>query len=282
MKNAFSGVYTCFIQLSFSFVREITFTNGEELTEEGKPFLILFHKKEDTASLDTYKRVAENDLAPTQRDKLTILHADCDQFAHPLWHLGKSTNSCPIIAIDSFKHMYTFNNYDDIHTEGKLLQFCEDLHSGKLHREFHNGPDKVEPAQIEDKTGQGNDDEKINVPEIDPKNLKVETKVKEKLGDYRHRTVLCPINTIRYEIFVNNPLPRVEVQKVEPGQDPNKAPVKVTEEKVLVDKESGNIISTTLPPAAGFKKVEKKIPESQFVKLKPSELKYSIPDKDEL
>lgn len=26
-------------------VREITFSNGEELTEEGLPFMILFHKK---------------------------------------------------------------------------------------------------------------------------------------------------------------------------------------------------------------------------------------------
>ena len=35
-------------------VREITFMNGEELTEEGLPFLILFHKKEDTKSLKAY------------------------------------------------------------------------------------------------------------------------------------------------------------------------------------------------------------------------------------
>ena len=35
-------------------VREITFANGEELTEEGLPFLILFHKKDDTQSLEYY------------------------------------------------------------------------------------------------------------------------------------------------------------------------------------------------------------------------------------
>ena len=35
-------------------VREITFQNGEELTEEGLPFLILFHKMEDTDSLKTF------------------------------------------------------------------------------------------------------------------------------------------------------------------------------------------------------------------------------------
>ena len=35
-------------------VREITFQNGEELTEEGIPFLILFHKQEDTESLKQF------------------------------------------------------------------------------------------------------------------------------------------------------------------------------------------------------------------------------------
>lgn len=37
---------------------------------------------------------------------------------------------------------------------GKLKQFVEDLHSGKLHREFHYGPDRTEEIasnQIPDK-----------------------------------------------------------------------------------------------------------------------------------
>lgn len=33
-------------------------------------------------------------------------------------------------------------------TPGLLKQFVADLHSGKLHREFHHGPDPT-PAQIE-------------------------------------------------------------------------------------------------------------------------------------
>lgn len=43
-------------------VREITFQNGEELTEEGLPFLILFHKKEDTESLELYQKVIARNL----------------------------------------------------------------------------------------------------------------------------------------------------------------------------------------------------------------------------
>lgn len=48
--------------LDFFKVREITFQNGEELTEEGLPFLILFHKKEDTESLESYQRVISRSL----------------------------------------------------------------------------------------------------------------------------------------------------------------------------------------------------------------------------
>ena len=43
-------------------VREITFTNGEELTEEGLPFLILFHKRDDTQSLQYYQHEISRSL----------------------------------------------------------------------------------------------------------------------------------------------------------------------------------------------------------------------------
>merc|ERR1712176_1728284 len=201
---------------------------GEELTEEGKPFMILFHKKEDTQSLDEYKKVCENEMKE-QRSKLTILHADCDQFAHPLWHLGKTVNNCPLIANDSFKHMYTFKDFKDIHKPGKLNQIADNSNNNN---------------------NKNNDNsEDINKPAIDPKNIAVETKTK------------------------------IEVVKQEPGQDPNKAPVKVVEEKVLVNKEDGKVIASTKQPN---KDEAKAPPESQFVKLKPSGLKYSIPNKDEL
>ena len=43
-------------------VREITFQNGEELTEEGLPFLILFHKRDDTQSLKYYQNEISRSL----------------------------------------------------------------------------------------------------------------------------------------------------------------------------------------------------------------------------
>ncbi|OQR75043.1 endoplasmic reticulum resident protein 44-like [Tropilaelaps mercedesae] len=121
-------------------VREITFENAEELTEEGLPFLILFHHPDDKASVAEFSQLVKNELL-SERTSINFLIADGVKFAHPLHHLGKSIKDLPVIAIDSFRHMYIFPRYGDIHTPGKLLQFMKDLYSGKLHREFHYGPD---------------------------------------------------------------------------------------------------------------------------------------------
>jgi endoplasmic reticulum resident protein 44 len=43
-------------------VREITFENAEELTEEGIPFLILFHKPDDNESVKKFNDVVRNEL----------------------------------------------------------------------------------------------------------------------------------------------------------------------------------------------------------------------------
>ena len=41
-------------------------------------------------------------------ENINFLTADGVQFAHPLHHLGKAKKDLPLIAIDSFKHMYLF------------------------------------------------------------------------------------------------------------------------------------------------------------------------------
>lgn len=48
-------------------VREITFENAEELTEEGLPFLILFHATDDNQSVKDYKTVIETQLLSEKR-----------------------------------------------------------------------------------------------------------------------------------------------------------------------------------------------------------------------
>jgi len=49
-------------------VREITFENAEELTEEGLPFLLLFHRPDDQASVELFKSEVSKQLI-TERGK---------------------------------------------------------------------------------------------------------------------------------------------------------------------------------------------------------------------
>lgn len=149
-------------------VREITFENAEELTEEGLPFVILFRHPDDSNSENAFRQAVQKEI-PDQKASVNCLVADGKKFAHPLHHLGKSEKDLPVIAIDSFRHMYLFPNYQDLQTPGKLRQFVMDLHSGKLHREFHHGPDPVtnQPPAASDNTDQlvgGND----GAPETQP------------------------------------------------------------------------------------------------------------------
>jgi endoplasmic reticulum resident protein 44 len=43
-------------------VREITFQNAEELTDEGLPFLILFHRADDHQSIALFEREVAKQL----------------------------------------------------------------------------------------------------------------------------------------------------------------------------------------------------------------------------
>ena len=69
-------------------VREITFANAEALTEEGLPFLILFHDPNDQHSVEVFTDQVKKDLLP-DRSSINFIHADGLQFSHPLHHLGK-------------------------------------------------------------------------------------------------------------------------------------------------------------------------------------------------
>ncbi|XP_041482578.1 endoplasmic reticulum resident protein 44-like [Lytechinus variegatus] len=124
-------------------VREITFENGEELTEEGLPFLILFHNPDDSEIVRQFNDMILREVI-SERGNVNFLTADGTKFTHPLHHLGKTPKDLPVIAIDSFRHMYLFPNIKELTVPNKLKQFVLDLHSGKLHREFHHGPDPVQ------------------------------------------------------------------------------------------------------------------------------------------
>jgi len=130
-------------------VREITFENAEELTEEGLPFLIFFHDPKDTESVKRFNALVANELI-VKKQSINFLTADGKKFAHPLHHLGKSESDLPLLAIDSFRHMYLFPNMKHMEVPGKVLKFIDDLESGKLHREFHYGPDEPEAVEADE------------------------------------------------------------------------------------------------------------------------------------
>uniref|UniRef100_A0A915IEB9 Uncharacterized protein n=1 Tax=Romanomermis culicivorax TaxID=13658 RepID=A0A915IEB9_ROMCU len=104
--------------------------------------MILFKQQDDHQSLADFKQVVHS--LQDHKNAINFLYADGVKFAHPLHHLGKTTSDLPIIAIDSFRHMYLFTDFNDLKTPGKLRQFIDDMHSGKLHREFHHGPDPTD------------------------------------------------------------------------------------------------------------------------------------------
>lgn len=63
----FDELYEWVQEKCIPLVREITFENAEELTEEGLPFLILFHDPSDNESVKRYKEVINRELQPEKR-----------------------------------------------------------------------------------------------------------------------------------------------------------------------------------------------------------------------
>lgn len=112
----------------------------QELTEEGLPFLILFHVNDDTESLEKFQQEVARQLISEKgvclfifvtfeprktcigrlfcffsfSGSINFLHADCEKFRHPLLHIQKTPADCPVIAIDSFRHMYVFPDFKDL------------------------------------------------------------------------------------------------------------------------------------------------------------------------
>ncbi|KAI6175860.1 Thioredoxin domain-containing protein [Aphelenchoides bicaudatus] len=126
-------------------VREVTFENVEELTEEGLPFLIFFRDPVNKDGDKFFTELVMRELHD-QKAGINALLADGHKFAHPLKHLGKSAKDLPVLAIDSFQHMFLFPDMNELPQPGKLRQFILDLHSGKLHKEFHETLDQKKKA----------------------------------------------------------------------------------------------------------------------------------------
>ncbi|KAH8248159.1 hypothetical protein KR038_003580 [Drosophila bunnanda] len=159
-------------------VREITFENAEEITEEGLPLLLAFYDKNDLGPVQEFKAVVQSQLVNETR--INILTADGALFAHPLAHMGKSRADLPLIAIDSFQHMYVFPKFADIHKPGALKKFIDDLFSGQLHVDYHMIID------LEEEQNTMSDAEDVTQPVVH------ESKFKELLPSKHRYTLLNP------------------------------------------------------------------------------------------
>ncbi|KAH8311552.1 hypothetical protein KR044_006887, partial [Drosophila immigrans] len=116
-------------------VRDLTLDNAEEISEDGRPMVILFHHKSDMKSGHQFEKVIEKELMD-ELDNINFVTADVDTFEF-LFHIDKTEEALPIIVIDSIIHMYEFPRFEDIHTPGKLKEFIREYYTGQLHISHH-------------------------------------------------------------------------------------------------------------------------------------------------
>lgn len=232
-------------------VREITFENGEELTEEGLPFLILFYDPANTKPVKEFREII-NKRFQQERGQINFITADGLKFSHPLRHLGKEKKDLPVLAFDTFKHMYLFKKFNNVHKPGKLEQFVQDLHSGKLHHEFHNPPANPAPEEEDDVEIAGTPKHDDPVPEV------------EVIPDDRKETIAEKISNAVEE----------KVEMVEAAQQVKKAELEDKKKKEEIAKERG-------VPAQDLEHHEEEgakpiAVKSVMGKLKPSQNRYSF------
>ncbi|XGW29985.1 hypothetical protein V3C99_009197 [Haemonchus contortus] len=128
--------------------------------------------------------------------RMTInpLLADGNVFSHPLRHLGKTSKDLPVLAIDSFTHMYLFPNISQLATPGVLKQFVEDLHSGVLHQRFHGQPEirrqKISKFLDKQNTGEHHQAEPQEASEDPPESVFKELRPSGKRYSFLQKTEL--------------------------------------------------------------------------------------------
>ncbi|CAI2733061.1 unnamed protein product [Schistosoma spindalis] len=140
-----------------SLVREITFSNAEEITEERLPLMLLFYNPDNKTIVNRFMEFVNSHLSHHQ-STINFVTANGITFSHPLAHLGKSKEDLPFICLDSFAHMYVYpGSIEMALSDPKHLdQFVEDLKSGKLHMEYHYGPSSetttTSPKTVDDES----------------------------------------------------------------------------------------------------------------------------------
>ncbi|KAH8271836.1 hypothetical protein KR044_007473, partial [Drosophila immigrans] len=118
------------MQKCLPLVREVDFSNVEEIIEQRLPLLVLFHLPHDMTSVKDFKAIVEMQLSDYRQ--LNYVTVDGLRFEHSVRHLGKTHRDLPIIAIDSLKLMYPYANFKDMYIPGHLRQFVEAFNNHTL------------------------------------------------------------------------------------------------------------------------------------------------------
>lgn len=79
-------------------------TGGCQTVDEREKFVAFLRERRSSTEIFLWSLVAG----------INCLHADGAQFIHPLQHLGKSLSDLPVVAIDSFRHMFLFPDFNEI------------------------------------------------------------------------------------------------------------------------------------------------------------------------
>ncbi|KAL7741350.1 hypothetical protein ACLKA6_013793 [Drosophila palustris] len=111
-------------------VREVDFSNVEEIIEQKLPLLVLFHMPNDMNSVKDFKSIVEMQLSDC--GQFNFVTVDGLKFEHSVNHMGKTHRDLPLIAIDSLKLMYPYPNFKDMFIPGHLKQFVDNFNSHHL------------------------------------------------------------------------------------------------------------------------------------------------------
>ena len=72
MLDDITELFTWVYEHCIPLVREITFQNGEEMTEEGLPLLILFYHPDDPGAKDIFKQTVETELKEHRGEDFSV------------------------------------------------------------------------------------------------------------------------------------------------------------------------------------------------------------------
>lgn len=144
--EAFQGVFDrsrlvqWFTEKCVPLVREITYENAEEISEEGRPLLILCHRHGDLTSVAIFKRIVRDTIGQYAQN-LSFVTAD-DLFYQRIFyhHLHLSSDDLPVLRLDDYKHIYRLPSLITLaENPSTLVSIVEDYFSGKLHADYHDG-----------------------------------------------------------------------------------------------------------------------------------------------